>query len=322
MNRIRIGLLVAAVLCAYPGITFAQDEGDDEAAEEEGVEEGVEGEGEGGELPAEEPAVDEEEIPGLEGEIGEEGGLGDICEIDPAACPQLDLEKEAAKDLNEVIYAVQQIYAKRKGRFELNPYWSVSLNDQFVQHPGPGIAANFYVSEVLAIGANFNYYRPFNVDSHFNTDVRRAARVGVPLTEYDWNANFNFFYVPAYGKFAGFSDFIFHWDLYLVAGAGAISTRPIAVIDPDNRFFEFEYKLAFNAGLGARIFFNRWFTAILEVRDYIFKDQLESLVAPVNPDDAADPANWYGEDELTNNVQAQFGVSIFMPFSFEYKLPK
>jgi outer membrane beta-barrel protein len=320
MNKIRIGLLVAAALCAYPGITFAQDDGE-EAAEEATVEEGGEGEGEGGEV-AGEGEGEEEEIPGLEGDVGEEGGLGDICEIDPEACPQLDLEKEAQKDLNEVIYAVQQIYAKRKGRFELNPYWSISLNDQFIQHPGPGIAANFYVSEVLALGANFNYYRPFNVDSAFNTDVRRAARVGVPLTEYDWNANFNFFYVPAYGKFAGFSDFIFHWDLYLVAGAGAISTRPIAVIDPDNRFFDFKTKLAFNAGLGARIFFNRWFAAILEIRDYIFQEELESLVAYDIPEEASDTANWYGANELTNNVQAQFGVSIFMPFSFEYRLPK
>jgi outer membrane beta-barrel protein len=318
MNKIRIGLLVAAALCAYPGITFAQDEGEEEAAEEE-VAEGGEGEGEGGELPGDEEM---EDIPGLEGDIDEEGGLGDICEIDPEACPQLDLEKEAQKDLNEVIYAVQQIYAKRKGRFELNPYWSISLNDQFIQHPGPGIAANFYISEVLAIGANFNYYRPFNVDSDFNADVRRAARVGVPLTYYDWNANFNFFYVPAYGKFAGFSDFIFHWDLYLVAGAGAISTKPIAVIDPDNRFFEYEPKLAFNAGLGARIFFNRWFAAILEFRDYIFQDELESLDIPVDPVAQRDQANWYGDNELTNNVQAQFGVSIFMPFSFEYRLPK
>ncbi len=324
MNKNRIGLLVAAALCAYPGITLAQDAGEEAAEEagvdegaEEGVEEGVEGEGEGGEVPG-----DEEEIPGLEGELGEEGGLGDICEIDPEACPQLDLEKEAQKDLNEVVYAVQQIYAKRKGRLELNPYWSISLNDQFIQHPGPGIAANFYVSEVLAMGANFNYYEVFNVDSDFNSDVRRAARVGVPLTYYNWNANFNFFYVPAYGKFAGFSDFIFHWDLYLVAGAGAISTKPIAVIDPDNRFFKYEPKLAFNAGLGARIFFNRWFAAILEIRDYIFQEELENLEAPVDPDAASDRANWYGEKELTNNVQAQFGVSIFMPFSFEYRLPK
>ena len=36
----------------------------------------------------------------------------------------------------------------------------------------------------------------------------------------------------------------------------------------------------------------------------------------------ADPSTWEGETQLTNNVQAQFGISIFFPFSFEYRLPK
>ena len=35
-----------------------------------------------------------------------------------------------------------------------------------------------------------------------------------------------------------------------------------------------------------------------------------------------DPSTWYGETQLTNNVQAQLGISIFFPFSFEYRLPK
>jgi outer membrane beta-barrel protein len=128
--------------------------------------------------------------------------------------------------------------------------------------------------------------------------------------------------VPAYGKFAGFGDFIFHYDAYVVGGVGAISVRPIPVIDPDNRNFAFEPKLAFNAGVGLRIFFNRWFAAVIEVRDYVFNDKLENLtIAP----DAAGQANkntWYGETSLTNNVQAQVGAAIFLPFSFDYRLPK
>jgi outer membrane beta-barrel protein len=230
------------------------------------------------------------------------------------------MDKEAARDIREEIYAMQQIYALRVRRFELNPYWSFTLNDQFVNHPAPGLAINYYITNVLAVGLNGNYYRPFNVDREFNHQVRRAARVAVPLTEYDWSAALNFTYVPAYGKFAGFGDFIFHYDAYVVGGVGAISTRPIPVIDPDNRNFEFEPKLAFNAGIGLRIFFNRWFAAMLEVRDYIFPDKLENLeVDLANP---TDKSTWLDETSLTNNVQAQLGVSIFLPFSFEYRLPK
>ncbi len=340
MKKTRIGLLVAAALSLVPAGAWAQgkkpaaeaekkpaeggDEGGDAAAAGEGAE--------GAETPEEIPGGDEipgEEIPGGE-------GLGDICKIDPAACPKLDMNKEAAKPLKEQIYAVQQLFALRVRRVEVNPYWSFTLNDQFVGHPGPGLALNYYITNVLAIGANVNYYRPFNVDSKFNSQVRRAARVGVPLTEYNWGAALNFTYVPAYGKFAGFGDFIFHYDAYIVGGVGAISTRPIPVIDPDNRNFAWKTGIAFNAGLGLRIFFNRWFAAVLEVRDYVFNDKLENtLCGSGGPDgkgvdcggvvpvqELQDEGTWYGDSKLTNNVQAQVGVAIFIPFSFDYRLPK
>jgi hypothetical protein len=35
-------------------------------------------------------------------------GLGEICKIDPAACPTLDMEKEAARTFKEPLYAVSQ----------------------------------------------------------------------------------------------------------------------------------------------------------------------------------------------------------------------
>lgn len=325
MKKVGIGLLVVAGLLALPLGAAAQPE-EEAPAEAEGAEEGTEGEGEAGEgeggegtdpVDAELP----EELGGGEGGDAVGGGISDICEVDPEACPEIDFEKEAARDLNEQVYAVQQIFAIKARRFELQPYWSFTLNDQFVSHPGPGLAVNYYLTNVLAVGANFNYYRPFNSDSEFNAQHRRAARVAVPLTEYDWGAALNFTYVPAIGKFAGFGDFIFQYEAYLVGGVGAISTRPIAVIDPDNRTFDYEPKVAFNAGLGLRIFFNRWFAATLEVRDYIFNDKLENT--EIAPGEAAqDEDTWLGDSSLTNNVQAQAGISIFLPFSFEYRLPK
>jgi outer membrane beta-barrel protein len=332
MNTSRIGLLVAAALCTFPASALAQKAAGKGQAkgEDKGAEASAAAEGEG---KTEEKAGAEAEGGGAEagegqqsvatmGTMGPAGGLSEICKIDPDACPKIDMEKEAAKPLGDRIYAVQQIYALRRGRFELNPYWSIALNDQFVQHPGPGLALNFYIINELAIGANFNWYGPFNVDSKFNFNTRRAARVGVPLTEYNWGAAGNITYVPAYGKFSGFGDFIFHWDVYLVGGGGVISTRPIAVIDPNNRFFNWKTKPAGNIGLGARIFFNRWFAAILEVRNYIFMDQLENLDIPLSPAAQQDSANWYGDDQLTIDVALQLGVSVFLPFSFEYRLPK
>lgn len=339
MNQARVGLLAAVALVMWPLAAEAQPAkpgaakpGDDKAAEAKPGEDGAAkpddvkpgedtpdpggdtGDGEGTEVAG-------------EGEGTPEGeGLGDICKIDPKACPSIDLEKAAARPLNPEMYSVQQIYALKKLRFEINPYFGIGLNDQFVTHPNLGMALNFYITNSIAVGVNGGYF--FNSPSEFNYQTSRAARVGEPITEYQWNANGNFTYVPAYGKFAGFSDFIFHYDFFLVGGVGAISTRPIAVVDPDNRSFDYKVKISFNAGLGLRIFFNRWFAVTGEIRDYIFFDELENpaiarglgangLPAAQNPD------TWLSEDlSFTNNVQAQIGVSFFLPPTWEYKLPK
>jgi len=321
MKNTRIGLLAAAALWALPTTALAQ--GADEAPEKGEAAEGKAAEGEAaeGEESFDESEFDESEFD--EGGEGKESGdVGDICKIDPEACPTLDMGKEAEKPLDETILAVQQRFIIKDGRFEFMPFWGSTLNDQFVSHPGVGMGINYYITEVMAVGLSGEYFQPFNVDSKFNAQVRRAARVGVPLTEYQWGASANFTYVPANGKFAGFQNFIFHYDAYVVGGIGAVSTRPMAVMDPDFRNFDFKPKVAFNAGIGLKIFFNRWFAAVLEVRDYIFLDELENLDVPT--DDAAreDSSNWIGESSLTNNVQAQLGVSVFVPFSFDYRLPK
>ena len=334
MNQSRVGLLVAAALMAMPLAAAAQPKAAQPAqpaakgdSKEINLDEGAEGQQEppAGDQTGTEPAGDAtgEETPGGEGE-----GLGDICKIDPSACPSINMDEAAKRSINAEMYAVQQIYALRYHRVELTPYFGITMNDQFVAHPSPGLSINWYITNVMAIGVNGNFYLGLNSPSNFNFQTSRAARVGVPITEYAWNANANFTYVPAYGKFAGFSDFIFHWDFYVLGGVGAIATRPIAVVDPDNRTFSYKPRLSFHAGGGVRIFFNRWFAVVAELSDYIFFDELENPSIAEGRDannrpNAQNPSTWLApETELTNNVQAQVGFSVFLPFSWEYRLPK
>ncbi len=330
MNQARVGLLVAAALVGAglnvvaglvaPAEAMAQPKKAETKTEEKPAAD-----------PTEEPAPGAETDPAVATDpgTGEEpagGGLEELCAIDPDACKSVDLKKAAARDLNPEIYAVQQIYALRQLRFELAPYAGLTMNDQFVAHPSIGLATNFYITNVIGVGLNGNYY--FNNPSTFNLQTSRAGRIGQSITEYQWNANANFLYVPVYGKFAGFSDFIFHYDIYVVGGVGAISTRPIAVVDPDNRTFDWSPKVSFNLGLGLRIFFNRWFAINAELRNYIFPDELENQQIPAGVDAegkplAQDPSLWLADEvSWTNNVQAQLGFSIFLPPTWEYRLPK
>jgi outer membrane beta-barrel protein len=255
------------------------------------------------------------------------GGM-DICQITPDA-PQcqaqkeFNLEVEAKKEIrSREIYAVQQQYVIKAQRLEIMPYFAVTLNDQFVSHDAPGLALNYYITQVLAVGVNGNWYDGLNADQDFNFQNRREAHVAVPLNNYQMSADLNFTYVPMYGKFAGFGDFIFHYDAYIEGGVGVIRTKPIPIIDPDNRSFpNWNTLVNFDVGIGFRIFFNRWLAAIIEVRDLIYSEKIEALnISPTQP---TNPATWYdNQTHLTNDVQLQVGLSLFLPTSFEYRLPK
>lgn len=259
----------------------------------------------------------------------------DVCQITPdapqcAAAKEINFGEEAKKQVHAEVYAVQQQYVLRAQRFEIQPYFNFTLNDQFVSHDGPGLALNYYVTQVLAIGVNGDWYGGLNGESDFNFQNRRAARIAVPLNNYQLAGDLNFTYVPMYGKFAGFGDFIFNYDVFILGGGGIIRTEPIAVIDPDNRKFNWNNLVNFDLGIGFRIFFTRWLAAVLEVRDLMFFDRLENTaVSTLSPDNPQGPLNpngqvpWLDPDtHFTNDVQLQIGLSVFLPTSFEYKLAK
>lgn len=241
--------------------------------------------------------------------------------------------------LSEEIYAVQQISALRNHRLEISPNANFSLNDPFVSHTGFGLTLNYWISNVLAVGLTGVFFQGLNAPSDVNLFVGRSTGLVVPINEYQLAAAVNFSYVPLYGKFSMFSRFIFHWDLYVSAGVGIMRSRPIAAIDPEVRTFDWNTSILFDAAVGARVFVSRSVGITLELRNMIYPEQLENLrttsttpnpllerdPATGNPNCAAcrrNRSNWLGESALTDNVMLSVGLTIFLPFSFNYRLPK
>ena len=264
---------------------------------------------------------------GAEGEAGADvGGGGDI--FDELTEDEGVLEEDEAsrapreKEAVEEIYAVQRMYVLRNGRFELAPSIAQTFNDPYVSHPALSVGLNYWVTNVLAIGANFLWYQGIESESDLNFSVRRSARLAVPITEYQLAGNLNFSYVPIYGKFSMFNSSIFQWDSYIVGGVGMVRTRPVAVVDPAVRSFDFDWRVSFNAGIGVRVFLTRYLTVFGELRDYIFLEKLESLDVALGAS-REDEKTWIDANAtLENNVMVHLGLTLFFPFTFDYRYPK
>lgn len=233
-----------------------------------------------------------------------------------------DTPGEHQEEAREEIYAVQQIYALRLNRVEVSPSYSATLNDPFISHNGLGLGLNYWFTNVLAVGANFIWYQGLENDSEINFQVRRSTRLAVPVNQYQLGAHLAFTYVPIYGKFAMFNEFIFQYDLYVLGGVGIMRTRPLPVVDPEVRSFDFDIRVAFNVGIGLRVFITRWLAIFAEVRDYMYLEQLESLDVALGQR-RSDPSTWtQSSPAFVNNVTTHIGLTFFLPFDFEYHLPR
>jgi len=75
-------------------------------------------------------------------------------------------------------------------------------------------------------------------------------------------------------------------------------------------------------GLGIRVFVTRFLAVFAELRDYAYLERLESLDVALG-EQRGDPATWLDDSpSLTNNVTAHLGLTLFFPFTFDYRLPK
>lgn len=331
MKRARIELTVLlAGLVLLPAAALAQDD-DTMSFSEDEVADAESGEtAEGGE-----ETFTEEEVAGEEaaGEGEESGGTSEEDVLSALGDDGLSVGGEAATgqpaaaqeptEETHPIWAVQQVYALRAGRVDIQPSFGISMNDPFVQHQAISLGAAYYITEVLAAGLSFNFYRWMGAETDLNYSVSRATHQTVPINEYFWGGQINFTYVPLYGKFALLKEWIVHWDLWVIGGGGFIFTRPIPVIDPEYREFDFSMKFCFNVGVGGRLYLARFLAIYLELRDYIFPEELENLRTYSLEEDRRDKSEWTDKNyKLTNNVMLHVGVSLFVPMTFEYKLPK
>ena len=277
-----------------PEMTFDEEEADPEMTFDE------DGEVEDEDLGDEDPEPDPEPE-GPEPELDPDGdsNKGDVLSG--------DVEKVSWQD---IVVVVRKPFLK-VNRIELVPSWGVTMNDNIIRHFAFSAAFNYYLTDVLAVGLEGQYYvkslrEPFDL-------VARQARRLPTVNKYNFGASLNFHYIPIYGKFAVLDEHIISWETALTAGVGFTQSE---VLPRDPALQPFKNTLITpNFGAGMRFFLNRFITVNLGIRDYIFVDKFEAA-GRTEPD--GDIAMESADTAIINNIMFQAGVSIWFPMSFDY----
>ena len=188
------------------------------------------------------------------------------------------------------------------------------MNDNMIRHNVIGGEIAYYLTDVLAIGVEGQYYRP-SFREPFDLVARQARRLPT-INTYKWSAALNFNYVPVYGKFAVFDKRLVTWEVAFTAGIGAGQSE---VEERDKKFPGFTTLLIMpNVGASMRFFLSKWLTVNVGIRDYVFLDKFEPTDRSPTMNATADEAKSNADTALINNVMFQIGVSFWLPTSFEY----
>jgi outer membrane beta-barrel protein len=220
----------------------------------------------------------------------------------------------------DIVVVIRKPFLKVR-RTELYPFVGTTMNDNLIHHYSAGGEFNYYLTDVLAVGVEGQYFTHSFPDTY--DLVARQARRLPTVNEYMWSAALDFHYVPVYGKFAVLDHKLITWEAFFTAGVGAGQSQ---VIPRDTKFPGFTNILIEpNVGASMRFFIAKWLTVNLGVRDYMFVDKFEPTNRcfscgpggmPVNATASQAEAN--ADTSFINNIMFQIGISFWLPTSFEY----
>ena len=265
-------------------------------------------------MDGDEPAggVDEGEID-MEGDTAPEPDLNADLAADTSDAVKIDTTTREVKQVswNGIVVVMRKPFLKL-GRTDLMPFLATTMNDNMIRHTGAGAQINYYLTDVLAVGVEGQYFAK-NFREPFDLVGRQARRLPT-VNKYNFAAALNFHYVPVYGKFAILDKKLVHWEAFFTAGVGFTQTE---VVPRDPRFPGFtNFNITPNVGASMRFFLTKWATVNLGIRDYIMVDKFEPTDRMMYT--SASDAKDHAETAFINNVMFQLGASFWIPPSFEY----
>ncbi len=260
-------------------------------------------------VPDEPPPLDDGGDLGPDGDLTLDGGDSKPVQGDDKGDAKLGRSRVSWQD---IVVVVRKPFLK-VNRVEILPLWAITMNDNIIQHHMFGGSLNYYLTDVLAVGLEGQYFVK-NLREPFDLVARQARRLPT-VNKYKYGASLNFHYVPVYGKFAVLDEHLVHWETFFTAGVGFTQTE-VLPRDPALQAFD-NFLITPNVGVSMRFFLTKFLTVHVGVRDYVFLDKFEAKDRPpdqVSGDDAREDA----DSALVNNIMFQAGVSFWFPTSFRY----
>lgn len=201
-------------------------------------------------------------------------------------------EPEAPKsDLDSLVRVLQQRPVLKAHRFELLAGAGLVVNDTMYDTWLATMTGRFHISEWISVGATYAKY--FSSGSALQDTVQTDFEVYPELSASRWYAGGDVTFVAADGKFTVFDSGLVYWDLYSSIGGGVTVTSRSDDPKPTGLI-----------GVGMRFFLTEWLTLTFELRDHIF------------------PEKFKAGNELVNNLVGQAGITLFIPFGFDYEYAK
>jgi outer membrane beta-barrel protein len=221
--------------------------------------------------------------------------------------------KKTPVSWKDIVVVIRKPFLKVR-RTELYPFVGTTMNDNLIKHYSAGGEFNYYLTDVLAIGVEGQYYTHTFPDTY--DLVARQARQLPTVNDYKWSAALDFHYVPVYGKFAVLDHRLITWEAFFTAGIGAGQSE---VVPRDTKYPGFTNLLIQpNIGASMRFFLAKWLTVNLGVRDYAFVDKFEPTDRTPMKNATASEAEANADPKFINNIMFQIGISFWVPASFEY----
>jgi outer membrane beta-barrel protein len=199
--------------------------------------------------------------------------------------------------LGDRVKAVQRKGFLKRGRFELAPMFSATVNDAFYQKFGGGLRLAYSLQDTFALAIRGNYFTPYRTD---NVRVGKLAMQSQLLSsQLNEQLMLDGIWSPIYGKASFLGKSIVHFDLYLSAGFGLVWSATSQA--PRNE----GPHLATDLGGGVRFYPKEWLAFDLGLMATLYPDQpVESVPGTV-------------QKVFVANV----GFSFFFPTTFEYFYP-